>query len=75
MSTVLDTREIDTAEPIYTAAPTPRTVPRRITTTLYDLISAVQTSVEPHDETLVVATVWHLLRTRRATWGEAGRPD
>jgi hypothetical protein len=72
MATVLDTCEMDTADTVYTAAPT-RAVPRRITTTLYDLISAVQTSVEPHDETLVVATVWHLLHTGRATWGEAGQ--
>jgi hypothetical protein len=70
MLTVLATCDMDTADTMYTAAPT-RTVPRRLTTTLYDLISAVQASVEPHDETLVVATVWHLLHAGRATWGEA----
>jgi hypothetical protein len=42
-----------------------------LTTTLYDLIAAVQDVVGPQNEALVVATVQHLLRSGRATWGRA----
>jgi hypothetical protein len=44
------------------------TTPARLTTTLYDLLAVVQDVVGPEDDTLVVATVVHLLRFRRCTW-------
>ena len=37
-------------------------------TTLYDLIAAIQDELSPDDDTLVVATVVHLLRSGRLTW-------
>jgi hypothetical protein len=37
-------------------------------TTLYDLITALQAVVAPQDDALVVATVVHLLRSGRLTW-------
>src|SRR5262249_50810069 len=40
-------------------------VPATITTTLYDLIAALQEVVRPGEETLVVATVVSLLRAGR----------
>src|SRR3989442_5919071 len=40
------------------------------TTTLYDLIAALQDIVDPDDDALVVATVVHLLRSGRLTWRE-----
>src|SRR4029453_1687706 len=42
--------------------------PSRLTTTLYDLITALQAVVAPDDDVLVVATVVHLLRSGRCTW-------
>lgn len=64
--------------------------PIYLTTTLYDLITALQAVVEPHEDTLVVALVAHWLRTgritvldqatarrrlrRRASMGEASAP-
>jgi hypothetical protein len=39
-----------------------------LTTTLYELIEAVQNAVEPGEEALVVPIVAHLLRTGRVTW-------
>src|SRR5256885_1579725 len=36
--------------------------------TLYDLIAAIQDGLSPDDDTLVVATVVHLLRSGRLTW-------
>jgi hypothetical protein len=42
--------------------------PARLTTTLYDLMAVVQDVVSLEDDTLVVATVVHLLRCRRCTW-------
>jgi hypothetical protein len=53
------------ADDIATSPATTTTV----TTTLYDLIAAIQTTVEPQDDNLVVATVWHLLRSGQVTWG------
>ncbi len=38
-----------------------------VTTTLYDLIAAVQDSVNPDEEELVVPTVVHMLLVGRAT--------
>ena len=50
--------------------------PSCLTTTLYDLITAIQAVVNPEDDALVVATVVHLVRSGRLTWrGQAsGRP-
>jgi hypothetical protein len=39
-----------------------------ITMTLYDLIAAVQNSVEPAEEALVVPIVMHMLQSYRATY-------
>jgi hypothetical protein len=41
--------------------------PSRCTTTLYDLIAALQATVGPDDDALVVATVAHLLRSGHLT--------
>ena len=46
--------------------------PSRLTTTLYDLITAIQDVVDADDDALVVALVVHLLRCRRPIWG---RPE
>ena len=43
-------------------------IPATITTTLYDLIAAVRAAVEPDDDALVIATVVHILRSRRVTF-------
>jgi hypothetical protein len=42
-----------------------------LTTTLYDLVAAVQDSVGPERDDLVVATVVSLLRAGYVTWGRA----
>jgi hypothetical protein len=42
--------------------------PSCLTTTLYDVIAAIQDGLSPDDDTLVVATVVHLLRSGRFTW-------
>jgi hypothetical protein len=42
--------------------------PSCLTTTLYDLMAAIQAEVDPNDDALVVATVVHLLRSGRLTW-------
>lgn len=42
--------------------------PSCLTTTLYDLIAAMQDGLSPDDDALVVATVVHLLRSGRLTW-------
>jgi hypothetical protein len=42
--------------------------PSCLTTTLYDLITAIQVMVDQDDDALVVATVVHLLRSGRLTW-------
>jgi hypothetical protein len=43
-------------------------VPSRVTTTLYDVIAALQTVVEPEDDALVVAIVAAWLRSGRLSW-------
>ena len=43
-------------------------IPATITTTLYDLIAALQDVVQPGEDALVVAAMVHLLRTGRITW-------
>jgi len=42
--------------------------PTSITTTLYDLLAAIQDAVGPDDDALAVATVWHVLQAGRVTW-------
>ena len=37
-------------------------------TTLYDLIRTVQEAIEPGEDPLILPTVVHILRTRRAHW-------
>ena len=44
-----------------------RTQSQTITTTLYDLIAALQDVVQPGEDALVVATMVHLLGTGRIT--------
>src|SRR5262245_41287043 len=44
-----------------------RTQSQTITTTLYDLIAALQDVVQPGEDALVVATMVHLLRIGRIT--------
>ena len=39
-----------------------------LTTTLYDLTAALQDAAGPDEDTLVVAAVMHLMRSRRLTW-------
>jgi len=41
-------------------------IPKRITTTLYDLVEAISTEVNPDDDRLVAATVMHLINSSRA---------
>jgi hypothetical protein len=67
MHTVIDACEIDTAETVGQDHDTGGTT-ATITTTLYDLIATVQTAVAPPDDDLVVATLWHVLRSGHATW-------
>ena len=42
--------------------------PATITTTLYDLLAALQDVVHPGEEALVVATAVSMLRAGRLTW-------
>ena len=42
--------------------------PSCLTTTLYDLIAAIQDRLSPDDDALVVATVVHHLQSGRLTW-------
>lgn len=65
MRTVIDASEDTAGEMAVMEADTPAT----LTTTLYDLIAAVQDVVDPNNDALVVATVQHMLRAGRATWG------
>ena len=41
---------------------------RTITTSLYELLEAVQTTIGPENDELVVATVMYVLRSGRATF-------
>jgi hypothetical protein len=63
MQTVLCPSVLESGATAVHAAATPA----RRTTTLYNLIAALQ-EVVGADDTLVVATVVHLLRSRRLTW-------
>jgi hypothetical protein len=62
MHTVVDPIEVESV-----ATATTKT-PATITTTLYDLLTTVQSMMSPNDDALVVATVRHMLRSGRATW-------
>jgi hypothetical protein len=46
--------------------PTTSTEPTRMTTTLYDLVEALSTEVEPEDDYLVTAAVMHLINAGQA---------
>jgi hypothetical protein len=45
----------------------PEAPPLCLSTTLYDLLTAIQDVVSPADDALVVATAVHLLQSRRLT--------
>ena len=45
-----------------------KALPSRLTTTLYDLVAAVQAVMEPDEDELVVATVVHILRAGQITF-------
>ena len=45
-------------------------MPARITTTLYELIEAIQEVVDPQDDALVVATMVHLLTSWKCSIGQ-----
>lgn len=64
MFTVLDPVE---AESVATAV-REDTTPPTIVTTLYDLMDAIQTAADADDDTAVVATVLHVLRSGHAKW-------
>jgi hypothetical protein len=61
MATVM---ECDEEAPVTTAGPEAAT-PVPLTTTLYDLMAALQNVVGPDNDVLVVATMVHLLRSGR----------
>lgn len=69
MHTVVDSYTIETPATVM-LHDQPRRARRPVTTTLYDLIATIQSTVEPHNDALVVATAWHLLRSGRATWSQ-----
>jgi hypothetical protein len=48
----------------------PEAAPTRVTTTLYDVLVALQTVVEPEEDALVVAIVAALLRSGRLRFPE-----
>jgi hypothetical protein len=64
MPPVIDPTEL---EPVATAV-TQDNASATITTTLYDLIAAMQAVVSLDDDALIVATVWHVLCSGRITW-------
>ena len=59
---------MERAEVATEAMGMPRAETPSCCTTLYELIAALQEVVGPDDDALVVATVMHLLRSRRLTW-------
>ena len=44
-------------------------------TTLYDLLEAIHTAVEPEDEDRIVAAVVHMLRAQEVVWHGQFRQD
>jgi hypothetical protein len=71
MFTVLDPVE---GESVATAV-LEDTAPTTIITTLYDLMDAIQTAADTDDDTAVVATVLHVLRSGHAKWHGDGVAD
>jgi hypothetical protein len=64
MRTVIDPRE-DGSVATVAMSGGEDTAPATITTTLYDLIAALQEAVEPGEDGLVVATVVSMMRAGR----------
>jgi hypothetical protein len=64
METVMDSGQVATVAPSMRGEATPS----RLTTTPYALMVALQAVAAPDDDALVVATVVHLLRSRRVAW-------
>jgi hypothetical protein len=64
MQTVMDPGEVATVSPRGKGKATAL----HLTTTLYELMAALQAMAALDDEALVVVTVTHLLRSRRLTW-------
>ena len=64
MQTVMDPGEVLLVATRGTGAATPL----RLTTTLYELMAMLQAVVALADDVLVVATVAHLLRSKRLIW-------
>jgi len=64
MNAVVTPRQGQTVGAGLTAAEAPTC----LTTTLYDLIAALQTVVKPDEDDLVVAVTVHWLRSRRITF-------
>ena len=54
-------------EQVVGAGQTAAEAPARLTTTLYDVIAALQSVVEPDEDGLVVAVVGHWIRSRHIT--------
>jgi hypothetical protein len=48
------------------AAPATSSAPTSITTTLYDLVAALNAEVNPEDDALVTAAVVHIINANRA---------
>jgi hypothetical protein len=74
MRTVIDPREEGSVATVATSGGED-TAPAAITTTLYDLIAALQEVAEPGEDELVVATVVSMMRAGRIRrvargWGQ-----
>ena len=67
MHTVIDPFDAGGVEKIDTSSGE-EAAPATITTTLYDLLAALQEVVDPGEEALVVAVVVSMLRAGRLTW-------
>ncbi len=73
MDTVVDPSEVGGMETVAIRRAAHET-PATLTTTLYDLVAAIQTALAPGQEELVVPIVTHLLRAGGATLlGDVGR--
>ena len=59
---------VDYSRVMPSAADEPESQTAIVTTTFYDLMAAMQASVAPGEEYVVVPAVMHLLRTSRITW-------
>jgi hypothetical protein len=64
MQTMMDSGAVATVTPSGRR----EAAPLRLTTTLYELMAALQAVVALDDDALVVAIVAHLLQFRRLTW-------